>query len=103
MPVYGDTLVVTGDNLARAGGICLRSISVGANAAYDMLIRRREAGNSMLGDVTSNTTMRVVFLDNAGWVAKGGAVRVYAPSTPPSAGVPTAFACAANGTGLMWP
>jgi hypothetical protein len=99
---YGDTLVVRGQNIARLGGICVLSSGVNAPAGY-LALRRPEAGNSILGDVTQNTEMKVLVEYNALSFATGTPIQVYAPSAPPGDMGPSVFSCAANGATVIWP
>ena len=100
----GAMLTVTGQNLARLGGICLDSNGqVGKPAGYFPL-RRINAGGALEvpAQATSNTVMRVAFNDLPTTVRAGSAIQLYAPTTPPGDSPPSTFACVPSGASLAW-
>lgn len=92
----GDIVLVKGQNLARLGGICVLGMGL------EIELRRVGYGSSVLADITSNSEMqvRVPWVAN---IANGAAVQLLAPSTPPGDVTPSSFACAPNGTSVIWP
>lgn len=95
---YGDILTVSGQNLARLRGVCVESSGQGGRAAGSFALTRVDTN----GPVLSNTEMRVTLNDQPYTVKSGGAIQLYAPTTPPGDYPPTSFACVPGSTGVTW-
>ncbi|HJU89019.1 MAG TPA: hypothetical protein VJ672_06470 [Gemmatimonadaceae bacterium] len=94
----GDTIVVQGQNLARAFGICVPS----AQGGQPLTIQRVQTPGGM-GYNTSNTEMKVVFHFQPSQVQSGAPIQVYRPTSPPGDFLAADYACHPQTGGAVWP
>ena len=98
----GDTVRITGNNLARLMGICVTR-RTGYQQTHTAILYRVD---QQMGYQTSNTEMYVVLQDPLADV-QGGTIGAFAPTQPVGDLPPSQFACPGATThlsgGLMWP
>ncbi len=102
---YGTVLTVTGQNLARLRGICVMGAALGTSPSPGFLVLRRSDATGALqepGNATSNTQMHVRMDHQPYFLASGGSVQLYSPTTPPGDYQATNFSCAPNASNLTW-
>ena len=102
---FGDVITVTGQNLARLGGICVEQASLPGNPAPPgafVTLQRVDLNAMINGVVTSNTEMKISIQQQPYLLKPGGEVRMYAPTTPPGDMPPNTFSCQPNPTALGW-